>query len=212
MAFDNQLFPLELAGLTPKTTWQTTVIVMASGAEQRNVGWSDARRMYDASTAPNLTLANFRLIEKHFNARRGRGRSFPLRDRACFSAATEAFGTGDGSTTAFQLSIADGDAGNAYTREIYLIEAGTYSIFDNGTPVVEGAGAGKFQLSLTTGIVTFGTAPVAGHALTWTGQFYVPVRFDLDFFPDAKLFVWVSGTQGLVSGPSINLIETRDHQ
>lgn len=211
MAFDDLLFPLELAALTPKTTWQTTVVVMASGAEQRNVGWSDARRQYDASTAQTLTLTNLRSIEKFFNARRGRGRAFKLRDRSCFSASTETFGTGDGSTTAFQLSIADGDSGNAYTREIYLIEAATYSIFDNATPVTEGAGAGKFTINTSTGVVTFGTAPVAGHTLTWTGQFYIPVRFEIDSFPDAKLFVWVSGTQGLVSGPSLPIIETRDH-
>lgn len=211
MAFDNQVFPLELAALTPKTTWQTSVIVMASGAEQRNAGWSDARRQYDASTAATMTLASFRSIEKHFNARRGRARSFPLRDRSCFAATTEVFGTGDGLVTAFQLSIADGDSGNAYTREIYLIEAATYTIYDNASPVTEGAGVGKFQLSLTTGIVTFGTAPLAGHSLTWSGSFYIPCRYDIDSFPDAKLFQWTSGTAGLVSGPSIPLIETRDY-
>lgn len=204
------MFPLELAAMSPKTTWQTTIALMASGAEQRNVGWSDARRMFDASTAANMTLANFRLCEQHFNGRRGRGRGFPVLDRSCFSAAGALFGTGDGSTTAFQLSIPDGDSANAYTREIYLPIAASYTIFDNASPVTEGAGAGKFQLSLSTGIVTFGTAPVNTHLLAWTGQFYCPVRYDLDTFPDAKLFIWTTGTSGLVSGPSIPMIEIRD--
>ncbi len=196
--------------MTPRTTWSTTVVVMGGGAEQRNVNWTDARRQFDASTADTLTLTNFKLIEQHFNGRKARGRAFPLLDRSGFQASVQAFGTGDGLTTAFQLVIADGDSANAYTREIYLPIAATYTIFDNASPVTEGAGAGKFQLSLSTGIVTFGTAPIAGHSLTWTGQYYVPARYDLDEFPAAKLFTWVSGTQGLVSGPSINLIETRD--
>lgn len=211
MAFDlSAVFPLELAAITPKTTWSTTVVQMGGGSEQRNTNWTDARRQFDATTAPNMTLANFRLIEKHFNGRRARARAFPVLDRSCFSATTEVFGTGDGSTTAFQLVIADGDSANAYTREIYLPIAATYSIFDNASPVTEGVGAGKFQLSLSTGIVTFGTAPVLGHSLTWTGQFYVPVRYMIDEMPDSRLFIWTTGTSGLVSGPSIGLIETRD--
>lgn len=210
MSFDNVAFPLELAAITPKTTWQTTVVMVAGGSEQRNAGWSDARRMFDASTAPTLTLANLRIIEKHFNARRGRARSFPLRDRSCFSASVEIFGTGTGSATAFQLVIADGDSANAYTREIYLPESGTISVFDNATPVAEGAGAGKFTLNYATGVVTFGTAPTAAHSLTWTGSFWIPVRYDIDQFPDSKLFIWTTGTSGVVAGPSLPLIETRD--
>lgn len=212
MAFDlAAIFPVELAALSAKTSWSTTVVQVAGGSEQRNSNFGDARRMFDASTAATLTLLAFRSIEQHFNGRKGRARAFPLLDRSSYIATTEVFGTGDGSTTAFQLKKADGDSANAYTREIYLPIASTYTIYDNASPVTEGAGAGKFTLSLSTGIVTFGTAPTNGHSLTWTGQFYTPARYDLDIFPDAKLFVWVSGSQGLVSGPSISLIETRDY-
>lgn len=205
-------FPVELASLTPKTTWSDTVVMMGGGSEQRNQNWNDARRRYDASTAQTLTLATLQTIEKHFNARRGRTRSFPLRDRSSFRASTEVFGTGDGATTTFQLRVASGDSGNAYVREIYLPESGTISVFDNATPVVEGAGAGKFTVPYsgsTAGLVTFGTAPVAGHSLTWSGDYWIPVRYDISEFPDSKLFVWTTGTAGLVSGPSIPMIEVR---
>lgn len=198
-------FPLELAALTPKTNWQTTVVMMAGGSEQRNAGWSDARRRYDATTAPTLTLTSLQSVEKHFNARRGRTRSFALRDRSSFRATTELFGTGDGVTTTFQLSVVSGDSGNAYTREIYLPENGTVSIFDNASPVsptitYTGANGGR---------VVFGIAPTAGHLLTWSGDYWIPVRYDIDEFPDSELFVWTSGTTGLVKGPSIGLIEVR---
>lgn len=213
MAFDSGYpFPIELAALTPRTTWSDTVVMMGGGSEQRNQNWNDARRRYDAATANTLTLATFHLVEKHFNGRRARTRSFALRDRSSFRASAEAFGTGDGATTTFQLRIASGDAGNAYGREIYLPESGTVSVFDNATPVVEGSGAGKFQLAYTGatgGLVTFGTAPVAGHSLTWSGDYWIPVRYDLMEFPSAELFMWTSGTAGLVHGPSIPLIEIR---
>ncbi|HEX5704882.1 MAG TPA: DUF2460 domain-containing protein [Pyrinomonadaceae bacterium] len=212
MAFDNQVFPLSLSALTPRSGWSTTVVELGGGTEQRNVNWSDARRQYDAKLAENFALTDFIAVEKFFNARRGRGRSFPLRDRSSFRATAEALGTGDGSTTTFQLKVAGGDASNAYQREIYLPETGTYTIYDNGTPVVEGVGAGKFQLALTgatAGLVTFGTAPIAAHVLTATFDYYIPVRFDLDNFPDATLFIWTTGTTGLVKGPSIPLIEVR---
>src|SRR5882724_1902387 len=155
-SFDNVPFPKELASIGVKSTWADTVVTMSGGSEQRAVLWGDARRRYDAATAGAMTLADYLLIEKHFNGRRGRGRSFPLRDRTAFRATTEVFATGDGATTAFQLTVASGDSGNAYGREIYLIEAGTYHVYDNAVEVTEGAGAGKFTINILTGVVTFG--------------------------------------------------------
>lgn len=207
MAFDaGAYFPLELSAITPKTTWQTTVVMVAGGSEQRNAGWSDARRRFNA-TNPTLTLAQFRLIEKHFNGRRGRARSFPLRDRSSFQATTEAFGTGDGVTVAFQLTINQGDSGNAYNREIYLPENGTVLIYDNASIKTETT---HYTINYNTGLVTFVVAPTAAHVLTWSGNFYVPVRYDADELPDSKLFLWRTDGTGLMDGPSIELIETRD--
>jgi uncharacterized protein (TIGR02217 family) len=206
MAFDQGVpFPLELSALTPKSGWSTTVVMMTGGSEQRNANFSDARRTYDASTAATLTLAELQSIQKHFNARRGRARSFALRDRSAFRAATDLFGTGDGVTTTFQLSVVSGDSANAYGREIYVPETGTVSIFDNGSPVsptitYTGANGGR---------VVFAVAPTAGHLLTWSGDYWIPVRYDIDEFPDSKLFIWTTGTAGLAEGPSIPMIEVR---
>lgn len=213
MAFDSGYpFPLELAALTPQTMWSDTVVIMGGGSEQRNQNWNDARRRYDASTAQTLTLANLLIIQNHFNARRARTRTFALRDRSGFRASVETIGTGDGATTTFQATVASGDGGNAYGREIYLLESGTVSVFDNGSPVTEGAGAGKFSVpysGATAGLFTFGTAPVAGHIITASFDYWVCVRYDLTEFPPAELFIWTSGTSGLVKGPSLPLIETR---
>lgn len=213
MAFDaNCPFPVELASLSAKTVWSDTVVILASGSEQRNLNWNDGRRRYDAATAQTLTLSTLLSIERHFNARRARTRSFALRDRLAYRATTETIGTGDGATTTFQATVASGDAGNAYGREVYLLESGTVSVFDNGTPVVEGSGAGKFTVpysGATAGLFTFGTAPVAGHVLTASFDYWIAARYDIMEFPDAKLFIWTTGTSGLAQGPSIPLIEVR---
>lgn len=209
MAFDNAPFPLELSALGIKSTWETTIIKLGGGGEQRAVLWSDALRIYDGKT-PTLTLVQYLQIEKHFNGRRGQGRSFPARDRSAYQATVEAFGVGDGITAAFQLSVASGDSGNAYNREIYLPD-NPILVYDNATPVVEGAGAGKFTVPYTganAGLVTFGTAPTAGHVLTWTGTYTIPVRYSVKSL-DPSLFIWTSGGTGLVQGPSIPMEEIR---
>jgi uncharacterized protein (TIGR02217 family) len=203
-SFDSVPYPFELSALTSKTTWSTTIAMMGGGSEQRAALWSDARRQYDAGRAI-MSLSDHVTGEKFFNARRGRARAFPLRDRTAFHATTELFGLGDGVTTIFQLSVVSGDSGNAYTREIYLPESGTVSIFDNASPVsptitYTGANGGR---------VVFSVAPTAGHSLTWTGDYWIPVRFQVDEYPDSKLFIWTTGTTGLVEGPTIPMIEIR---
>lgn len=212
MGFHNQPFPLELSALSPQSTWKTQITELGGGGEQRAILFADALRQYDAST-PTLTLAQFRQIENHFNARRGQGFAFPLRDRSAFKITTaEGFGTGTGAATQFQLTINSGDATNAYNKEIFLPESGTIRVFDGVTELVEGSGAGKFEVAYSGssgGVVTFGTAPISGNALTWIGQYYVPVRYAVDSLPEAELFLWRSDNTGLVQGPSIPLREVR---
>lgn len=211
MAFHSNVFPRELSALTPKTSWQTQVTELGGGNEQRAALWGDARRRYNASN-PTLTLSQFQSIEKHFNARRGRLFSFPLRDRESFRiTVAEAFWTsaGGASETA-QLVINSGDAGNAYNREIYLPESGTIHVYDNAVEKTEGVHWTLAYTGATAGLVTLLYTPTAGHVFTWIGDFWIPVRYDIDEMPDSKLFVWDSGTNGgLLDGPDIPMIEIR---
>src|SRR5438309_899720 len=120
MSYLDTAFPLELAAVDSQDTWEDIVVGLGGGGEQRAILWSDSKRMYNANTADNITIPNLNSIRQHFNAVRGRGYAFKLRDRSFYKATTEAFGVGDGSTTTFQLSINDGNSANAYNREIYL--------------------------------------------------------------------------------------------
>lgn len=206
MAFDNQVFPIELSALGVRSTWEDTIVKLGGGSEQRAVLWTDALRYYDAST-PTLTIVNLNLILKHFNGRRGRGRAFPVRDRSSFQAATEAVGTAGGIGTTMQLTINQGDAGNAYNREIYLPESGTVTIFGNASPLVETTDYTLAYSGSTGGTLTWVTNQ-SGKSITWTGNYYVPVRYDTKAI-DPRLFIWRTDGTGLVEGPQIPLVEVR---
>lgn len=127
-----------------------------------------------ASTSDLKTLVGF------FGYHRGAYDSFLYTDPTYNSVTAQLFGTGNGTTTAFQLIATYGNSALPGTTEIVQNLNGAPSIYDNGslrsTPTHYSIGP--------TGIVTFVSPPVSGHLLTWTGSFYYRCRFmddDMDF-------------------------------
>lgn len=113
------------------------------------------------------TLAGF------FLARQGQYDSFLFTDPDDSSVTAQSFGTGDGTTTAFQLIRTYG----GFAEPVQNV---------NGTPSIYVAGVLKtvtthYTIS-STGLVTFtaGNIPTAGQALTWTGSYYQRCRFLMD--------------------------------
>lgn len=105
-----------------------------------------------------------------FNACRGRHDSFLYTDPLYNTVIGEPFGTGDGTTTQFQIIATMKSANGAGGADIIQNFNGAPTIYDNGgTP-------GSYLLG-ATGIITFATAPLAGHALTWSGSFYQRCHF-----------------------------------
>ena len=181
--------------------------MVGSGSEQRNANWSDARRRYDAGTL-TLTLVQLQTIEKHFNGRKARARAFALRDRTLFRAATESLGTAAGIGSTMQLTIASGDSANAYGREIYLPELGTLHVYANAVEKTEGVHWSMAYSGSTAGTLTW-LASFSGQTITWSGDFWICVRYDVDEFPGANLLAWTSGTSGLTDHLSLPLLETK---
>lgn len=110
------------------------------------------------------TLAGF------FNQRRGSWDSFLWLDPGDNVATGANFGTGDGATKVFTLSRPFGGFLEPVQDFVAL-------------PAVYVAGvlkASPADYTITAGKVTFGAAPAAGAALTWSGQFYRRVRFERD--------------------------------
>jgi uncharacterized protein (TIGR02217 family) len=98
----------------------------------------------------------------------GQGNVFYFTDPDDCSVTNQPNGTGDGATTAFQLVRSLG----GFAEPIQSIN-GTPTLYLNGTAT------GAFSLG-ATGIVTFSSAPGAGVALSWTGNYYWLCRLDSD--------------------------------
>lgn len=101
-------------------------------------------------------------------------------DDTILAANAVAIGIGDGSNKVFTLQKATGPfiepvGGNSNN---WGVTAGQNIIYDNGTPVASAnysASDGGFGPT-----ITFVTAPVAGHVITWSGVYYYLCRFKDD--------------------------------
>ena len=89
---------------------------------------------------------------------------------------TDQFGTGNGTTTAFQLSRNINGA-----VDIVQFVIGSPLIYINGTLTT------SYTMSVT-GVVTFSTPPAVGAVLTWTGSFYYLCRFSEDTLDSTRSF------------------------
>ena len=170
----NAVFP-SLPGLgwsvikTPR--WKTNTQETTSGKEIRVALMSypiweftltfDFLRSYGSYTEAQ-TLMGF------FLQRQGMFDSWLFDDPSDDTVVAQAFGVGNGSTTAFQLARTLG----GFTEPLQNV---------NGTPTiyVNGVTASGYTVG-STGIVTFTTAPASGAVLTWSGNFYFRCRFMQD--------------------------------
>jgi uncharacterized protein (TIGR02217 family) len=189
---------------------RTDVIVLGSGAEERNARWADSRRSYNAGYGVK-SLDDLHAVIAFFEERRGRLHGFRWRDptdwKSCAPEGTptaldQVIGTGDGTTAAFQLTKTYGSAFNPWTRAITKPVAGSVLIAVAGVTQTPGT---AFTVDTTTGLIAFqpGHVPAADAAITSGFEFDVPVRFDTD-----KLEINLQGFRhGAV--PSIPIVEIR---
>lgn len=209
-AFHEVLFPLDIALRSAGGPERRTEIVTAgSGREERNARWAHSRRRYDAGYGVK-TLEALSAVVAFFEERRGRLHGFRWRDRldhssAASGAATpldQAIGTGDGSTTTFQLSKTYGSIYAPYARPIAKPVNGSVRVAVAG---VEVAVSTAFTCNVVTGVITFlpGHVPAASAAITAGFLFDVPVRFDTDFL-EVDLSAFAAGAI-----PTIPLIEIK---
>lgn len=184
-------------GATGGPGFNTTVIAMSSGREQRNVDWEETRGEWDVSYGVQ-TKEDFDVVKAFFFARRGRGYGFRFKDWGDFELFEEAIGLGDGSANDFPISKTYEPSGPLpYVRLI------TRPVED--TLVVKLDGVETLNWSLQPGgIVRLNTPPGNGVAVTVSGEFDVPVRFDTDKFL-LSLETFNSGSIG-----SLPIVEIRE--
>ena len=207
MAFHEIRFPDNISrGARGGPERRTQIVELASGDEERNASWANSRRRYDA--AYGIRRADdLAAVVAFFEARNGRLYGFRWKDwgdyKSCLpsgipSATDQRTGTGDGTTTAFQLMKAYTSGAQTWTRSITKPVAGTITVALDGIDQASG-----WSVDITTGLVTFTAPPPGGTAITVGFEFDVPVRFDTD-----QLDV-IHDIERLGSITSIPLIEVR---
>jgi len=148
--------------------WNTTIKRAASGREYRAANWSTPVYEYQLDyelLRQHPNLAEMEQLLGFVNLRRGSFDSFLYLDPHDHTATPQAFGTGDGSRTAWPLVRSFG--GHA-EPVLGIVEAP--QVFIDGAP------PGPVSVS-PEGLASFASPPPAGSSLSWSGTFYWRCRF-----------------------------------
>lgn len=187
-AFHNIVFPEDYShGAVGGPQFRTTVVTTGSGFEQRNVDWASARGRWDLSRLLHDPATRDGTIA-FFRARKGRAHGFLFKDWAdyfvgmAWNAATRTldhvgahnFAVGTGAQTVFGLQRHYHSGDQADVRRITRPRS-PIRVYLNGVHQTAGV-----SVDHATGMVTFATAPASGIHVGWSGEFFVPVRFDTD--------------------------------
>lgn len=179
--------------------FNTNVMQLDSGFEQRNINWEQPKGSWDISYGLMSMKDNdldtyIELVRDFFYVRRGRAYGFRFKDWSDFEIGNwgnpvddnQAIGLGDGVTTIFQVYKRYTSGDNLFfDRTIKKLVDGTVKVLiDN---VVQTSG---YTVDETTGLITFGAAPAATGGIGSGGkklvsiacEFDTPVRFDADQF------------------------------
>lgn len=182
--FHDIRFPLDIAfNSTGGPSFSTTVTELASGAEQRNINWSQARAQYDISTGIRAEDDVVEVLH-FFRARQGRAFGFRFKDWADFtsnpsfgpaSSTDQILGVGDGVQVDFELIKTYGEAQANYIRRITKPVAGSVNVAIDGVEAISG-----FSVDHDEGVIRFDTPPAVGVSVSAGFEFDVPVRFNAD--------------------------------
>lgn len=173
--------------------WQTSIKEAWSGVETTIAQRPWPRWRYTLSfEVLRDSAGEVAALAGFYNAQRGSFSTFLFKDPDYNAVTDQQFGTGDGSSTLFQLCRPI----NTWLEPVWAVSA---------IPVVKKDGVAQalhtdFVIG-TTGQVQFTVPPAAGAKLSWTGNYLIPVRFaddKLDFERMLSGF-WKVGKVELIS-------------
>ena len=156
--------------LVRKPIWQTLKLSSVSGRRARyplrNIPQYQFTLQFDLLRSRG-SYTELQSILGFYNSMRGSYGVFQFNYPDDNQAVGSPFGTGDGTSSSFQLMRAYG----GFTEPVYLPITATISI--NGSAVT------NYTIG-STGLVTFSSPPANGAQLSWTGTFNWLCRFDDD--------------------------------
>jgi len=181
MGFHEVQFPTDISyGSSSATGLKSEILEVDSGLEEIISRWSNPRRYYDVGYGIRSYESLTELI-RFFVARNGAANGFRFKDWVDFTSNADGssdptmldqqIGSGDGTTTTFQLVKRYTSGGITKTRVITKPIESSVLVAVNGVSQTSG-----WTVNSTTGLVTFSSAPVSG-AVTAGFEFDVPVRF-----------------------------------
>jgi uncharacterized protein (TIGR02217 family) len=172
---DTELDPCVGFGFAGGPEFSTRITGLANGHERRNARWASPRHRWTAPFA-NISDSDYREIKRVFMVCRGMANGFLFKDWLDFTATNEPLGDAPSGSTAVRLAKVSTADGVDYTRNITRPLSAGFTLYQAGV-----AKAGT--LDVDTGLFTPTTAWTEGEALTWTGEFRIPVRFANDWLP-----------------------------
>lgn len=210
MDFVDIEFPRRIAfHATAEAQWMTQLAALSSGFEMTNQNWSQTRHAYDVGLSIR-TASDYLLVKMHFNAMRGRAKSFPFLDPIDHTVAQSA-GVLAASGSNWQMFYRYGSGDSLYDRKITRPRSGTVAVFRTRSGATTNV-TGSATITYTTGLVAI-TGHVSGDTYAWSGEFFVPCRYDVDRLPGAVIDKQPPGraiAELLVDCDSIPMLEVRE--
>jgi uncharacterized protein (TIGR02217 family) len=162
-------------GAERRERFNVEVATSDSGYEDRNSLWEQPLVEYEISFPPSTRDATpYTQVIAAFRATGGGRDSFDLEDWSDHEATNEPFGTGDGLEDTFSLI-------KTYTFGSASLERRVYRPGDDLVIKANGVTVSSSDYTVSDiGVVEFDTPPANEAALTWSGTFYIPVRFDME--------------------------------
>ena len=167
--------------LVPAFGWQggpeasTRIIALRNRSERRNIEAAHPRHRYILPFQNITDGAYLAELKAAHLAMYGQAHSFLVKDHSDYEAFDEPLGNAPAGTAAVQLVKTYSFGPATRVRTITKPVAGA---------VIEQGGVAKAgTLDTLTGLFTPSTDWTEGAALTWSGEFRVPVRFASDYLP-----------------------------
>lgn len=210
MEFVDMEFPRRIAfHALAEAQWNTQLTAQISGFEVTNQNWSQTRHAYDVGFAIR-SASDYLLVKTHFHAMRGRAKSFPFLDPIDFKVSQTA-GVLIASGSDWQMVYRYGSGAGVYDRKITRPRTGTVAVFRTRSGVMSNV-TGSATITYTTGKVAI-TGHVGGDTYAWSGEFFVPCRYDVDRLPGAIVDKQPPGratVELLVECDSVPMLEVRE--